>query len=77
MFTSCDHRIDVPCCHVMQPLPEFGPYLNEKEGKIAAYKKSIDPATEFQPEVHRPAYKPSTEVPAIKVCCCLFLLLLL
>ena len=54
---------------MIQALPEFGPYLNEKESKIAAYKKSIDPATEFQPEVHRPAYKPSVEVPTIKVMC--------
>ena len=51
----------------IQPLPEFGPYLKEKEDKIAAYKKTINPSADFQPEVHRPAYQLSREVPAIKV----------
>ena len=50
-----------------QSLPEFGPYLAEKESRIAAYKKSIDAQEEFVPEVHRPVFKPSKPVPSVKV----------
>lgn len=47
-------------------LPEFGPYLNEKERRIAAYKKTLAPLEESQAEVHRPAHQPSKPVPAVK-----------
>ena len=48
-------------------LPEFGPFLKEKEEKIAAYKKGIDPLKEHQPEVHRPAYGTTKPIPHVKV----------
>ncbi len=51
---------------LIQSLPSFGPYLHEKETKIAEYKKTVDPATEFKPEVHRPTYR-TKEIPAVKV----------
>lgn len=47
-------------------LPEFGPYLKEKDEMISDYKKSITPLTEFSPETHRPSYKPNKPVPAVK-----------
>ena len=48
-------------------LLEFGPYLREKEECIASYKKTIDPLKEFPPENHRPPYKPTKPIPAVKV----------
>ena len=50
-----------------QSLPEFGPYLAEKEHYIADYKKTVVPVEEFAPEVQRPAYRPSRPVPTVKV----------
>ena len=50
-----------------QALPEFGPYLQEKEQRIAAYKKQINPAQERKPEVHRPPFKPTKPIPTVKV----------
>ena len=35
---------------------------------MAAYKKTVDPVKEFKPASHRPAYRPSKPVPAVKVC---------
>ena len=46
-----------------QSLPEFGPYIMEKEERIASYKKTIDPLKEFPPENHRPPYKPTKPIP--------------
>ena len=48
-------------------MPEFGPYLKEKEERIASYKKTVDPLKEFPPENHRPPYKPTKPIPAVKV----------
>ena len=48
-------------------MPEFGPYLKEKEERIANYKKTIGPLKEFLPESHRPPYKPTKPIPAVKV----------
>ena len=51
-----------------QSLPEFGPYMEEKERKVAAYKASIVPLEEFPAAVHRPALQPSRPVASVKVC---------
>ena len=56
----------------LQALPEFGPYLSEKERRIAEYKKTVNPLEETKPEVHRPAYKTSKPVPTIQVCVCIY-----
>ena len=50
-----------------QALPEFGPYLTEKEMRVAEYKKTVDPLKEYKPEVHRPAYKTTKPIPTLKV----------
>ena len=60
----------LPSLHTTLPpqaLPEFGPYLQEKEQRIAAYKKQINPAQERKPEVHRPPFKPTKPIPTVKV----------
>ena len=50
-----------------QSLPEFGPYLKEKEKKIAGYKASIQPVSEFLPAIHRPSLTPSSTIPSVQV----------
>ncbi len=50
-----------------QALPEFGPYLAEKERRIANYKKGVEPLDEGVAEVHRPPYKISKPVPSLRV----------
>ena len=52
-----------------QSLPEFGPYMEEKERKVAAYKASIVPLEEFPAAVHRPALQPSRPIASVQVCC--------
>ena len=51
-----------------QSLPEFGPYMEEKEKKVAAYKASIVPLEEFPAAVHRPALQPSRPIASVQVC---------
>ena len=48
-------------------LPEFGPFLKEKEERIAEYKKGVDPLEENKPEVHHPAYGTTKPIPHVKV----------
>jgi len=50
-----------------QSYPEFGSFLKEKQEKISAYKKSTGPLKDHTPEVHRPAFKLSGDVPRISV----------
>ncbi|XP_064387125.1 dihydropyrimidine dehydrogenase [NADP(+)]-like [Halichondria panicea] len=47
-------------------LPEFGPYLAEKERRIAEYKKGVEPLDEGVAEVHRPPYEISKPVSSLK-----------
>ncbi len=51
----------------VQALPEFGPYLAEKERRIAEYKKGVEPLDEGVAEVHRPPYEISKPVSSLKV----------
>ena len=61
--------LSLPASFPPQSLPEFGPYLQEKEGKVAAYKASIQPVTEFSPAIHRPPLTPSSSsIPSVQVC---------
>ena len=69
-FVALMYHHPLPSLHTTLPpqaLPEFGPYLQEKEQRIAAYKKQINPAQERKPEVHRPPFKPTKPIPTVKV----------
>jgi dihydropyrimidine dehydrogenase (NADP+) len=51
----------------MQHLPNFGPFMKEREKKIAEFKKSDDLLAEnYQPKPLRPANEPARPVPAIR-----------
>jgi len=47
-------------------LPEFGPYLKEKEERIASYKRGTNPLQEQTPEIHRPPFTPTKPIPTVK-----------
>jgi dihydropyrimidine dehydrogenase (NADP+) len=51
---------------VGKSLPEFGPYLKEKEERIAGYKASIQPVAEFSPATHRPPITISSSIPSVQ-----------
>lgn len=52
---------------VGKSLPNFGPYLMEKESLVAKHKeKIILLSKEFEPETVRPAFKPDKAVPLVK-----------
>lgn len=58
---------------VLQDLPSFGPYLEERLQVIAEYKKTHDLLDEsLRPAQTRPAKQPKMDVPTVKVrtCCC-------
>ena len=65
---TCTRKGDV-LCSLLQSLPEFGPYLKEKEERIAGYKASIQPVAEFSPAIHRPPITPSSSIPSVQVTC--------
>ena len=54
-------------CLFLETYPEFGQFLKEKEEKIANFKMNCNPLADHVPEIHRPAYKLSQQVPKIKV----------
>ena len=52
---------------LLQHLPNFGPFLKEREKRVAEFKKTDDLLAEaYQPKPQRPANKPSGFVPPIR-----------
>ena len=57
---------------LLQSLPNFGPYVKERERIVARHKEKVDLLSkDFQPEKVRPAIKPDKPAPLVKVQFCL------
>ncbi len=67
MRTYTHTKLLISCFVFVQALPDFGPYLSEKERRVAEYKRSVEPLEVGVVEQHRPPYKITKHIPTLQV----------